>query len=96
MTPEDIAARYNKLPGFRLADYHSVALPLWLITFDALVISEKKHPVVDEFLLRAIERGVATVAELAGFLGLSEKLILRRLGTLVGSDLVVSKPSCTW
>ena len=40
MTPEEVAARYNKLPGFRLVDYHSVALPLWLITFDALVIAD--------------------------------------------------------
>lgn len=92
MTPEEVAARYNKLPGFRLVDYHSVALPLWLITFDALVIAEKKHPVVDEFILRAIERQVNTVSDLAGFLGLSEKLVLRRLGTLIGSDLVSSQP----
>ncbi len=92
MTPEEIAARYNKLPGFRLVDYHSVALPLWLITFDALVIAEKKHPVVDEFILRAVERHVNTVADLAGFLGLSEKLVLRRLGSLIGGDLLVSLP----
>ena len=90
MTPEEVAARYNKLPGFRLVDYHSVAMPLWLITFDALVIAEKKHPVVDEFILRAIDRKVDTIVDLAGFLGLSEKLILRRLGTLTGSDFVVS------
>lgn len=92
MTPEEVAARYNKLPGFRLVDYHSVALPLWLITFDALVIAEKKHPVVDEFILRAIERKVDTTPDLAGFLGLSEKLILRRLGTLTGGDFVVALP----
>ena len=92
MTPEEVAARYNKLPGFRLVDYHSVALPLWLITFDALVIAEKKHPVVDEFILRAIERQVDTVSDLAGFLGLSEKLVLRRLGALISSDLASSQP----
>lgn len=92
MTPEDIAARYNKLPGFRLVDYHSVALPLWLITFDALVIAERNQPVADEFILRAIEHQVNTVSDLAGFLGLSEKLVLRRLGALIGSDLVSSQP----
>jgi hypothetical protein len=90
MTAEEVAARYNKLPGFRLVDYHSVALPLWLISFDALVIAEKKHAVVDEFILRAVERQVNTIQDLAGFLGLSEKLVLRRLGTLSGNDLVVS------
>lgn len=90
MTPEEVAARHNKLLGFRLVDYHSVALPLWLITFDALVIAEKKLPVVDEFILRAVERQVNAVADLAGFLGLSEKLILRRIGTLISSDYVAS------
>jgi hypothetical protein len=92
MTPEEVAARHNKLLGFRLVDYHSVALPLWLITFDALVIAEKKLPVVDEFILRAVERQVNSVADLAGFLGLSEKLILRRIGTLISSDYIASVP----
>lgn len=92
MTAEEIAGRYNKLPGFRLVDYHSVALPLWQITFDALVIAEKKCAVVDEFILRAIDRGVDVVDDLAGFLGLSEKLIVRRLGTLAASDMVLSMP----
>lgn len=93
MTAEEVAARYNKIPGFRLVDYHSVALPLWLVTFDALVIAEKKYAVVDEFILRAIDREVNTVQDLAGFLGLSEKLVIRRLGTLAASDMIVSLPS---
>ena len=39
MTTEDIAARYNRLPGFRLVSYHNVALPFWIATFDSLVKS---------------------------------------------------------
>ena len=88
MTTEDIAARYNKLPGFRLVSYQNVALPIWIATFDALVIAEKKIPVVDEFILRAVERGVLTTKDLAGFLGLSEKMVTRRLGGLLADDYV--------
>lgn len=92
MTIEDIAARYNRLPGFRLVSYQRVALPFWIATFDALVIAEKNMPVLDEFILRAIERNVSTTADLAGFLGLSEKLIVRRLGGLLKEDYISVKP----
>lgn len=93
MTPEDIAARYNRQPGFRLISYERVALPFWIATFDALVIAEKNVPVIDEFLLRAIEQRVSSSADLAGFLGLSEKLIVRRLGGLLNDDYIVVKPA---
>lgn len=93
MTSEDIAARYNRLPGFRLVGYHNVAIPFWIATFDSLVIAEKNIPVVDEFVLRAIERGVNTTPDLSGFLGLSEKLITRRLGRLLTDDYVSVSPS---
>lgn len=93
MTTEEIAARYNRLPGFRLVSYHNVALPFWIATFDSLVIAEKNIPVVDEFILRAVERGVATTPDLSGFLGLSEKLVTRRLGRLLTDDFVSVSPS---
>ena len=88
MTTEEIAEKFSRVSGYKLVNYYQAALPLWIITFDATVIARKQIPLVDEFILRAIHEGLTTVEEVAGFLGLNEKYIIKCLGRLVSDDTV--------
>jgi hypothetical protein len=93
MKSDEIAARYSKVPGYTLIDVAEVALPIWSIEIDALVIAKKTIPITDEFLLRSIEAGLDTVPELTGFLGLTERFVNKRLTGLISTDCLRVKPS---
>jgi hypothetical protein len=92
MTTEEIAARHSKVPGYTLIDIAEVALPIWSIDIDAIVIAKKTLPITDEFLLRSIEAGLDTVPQLTGFLGLTERFLHKRLTGLMSSDCLRVKP----
>lgn len=93
LEPHDIARRFSSKPGFRLIDYRQVALPVFVVDIDAIVIAPKPLPLADEFLLRSIAEGVDTPDDIAGFLGLEAMFVKKRLGELIGQDLVAYNPS---
>lgn len=95
MKSDEIAARYAKVPGYTLIDVAEVALPIWSIEIEALVIAKKTIPITDEFLLRSIEAGLDTVPELTGFLGLTERFVNKRLTSLISTDCLRVKPSAS-
>lgn len=88
MTTEEIAARYSDEPGYSLIDVAEVALPIWSIEVEALVMAKKEVPLVDEFILRTISAGLGSVSQLSGFLGLNEKFLRRRVMGLNSTDCV--------
>jgi hypothetical protein len=88
MTTEEIAARYSNEPGYTLIDVAEVALPIWSIEVEALVIAKKEISLVDEFILRCIDVRLSSVDQLSGFLGLNEKFLQRRLSGLMSSDSI--------
>ncbi|MCX6848106.1 MAG: phospholipase D-like domain-containing protein [Verrucomicrobia bacterium] len=90
--PNDIARRFGTKPGFQLIDFTQVALPVFIVPIDALVIAAKPLPLVDEFLLRSIAEGVNTLEAVAGFLGLEDVFVKKRLGELIGQDLLTYGP----
>lgn len=90
MTSEEIAEKFSQVSGYNLVNYYQAALPLWIISFDATVISRKNIPLIEEFILRSIDEGLHSVEDIAGFLGLNEKFIIKALGKLVSDDVVHS------
>src|SRR6516165_5979171 len=92
LEPNEIARRFGTKPGFQLIDLKQVALPIFVIPIDAIVIASKPLPLVDEFLLRSITEGVDTLQDLTGFLGLDAMFVTKRLGELVGQDLLSYAP----
>lgn len=90
MTAEDIAERYSHLSGYRFINYYQVALPLWIITFDATVVAQKKIPLIEEFILLSINSGLGSLQEVSGFLGLNEIYVKKILGKLVSEDAIHS------
>jgi hypothetical protein len=93
LSPNDIARRFGVKPGFQLIDFTEVALPIFIVPVDAIVIASKPLQLVDEFLLRTIAESVNTLDEVAGFLGLEHVFVKKRLGELIGQDLLSYAPS---
>jgi hypothetical protein len=90
---EDIAQRHSQFDGFRLVDYCPVALPFWFVAYEAQVLAEKPIPLIDEFLLRAIQAQVDTLDDLGAFLGIGEKITVRRLGGLHANGFIRLLPA---
>jgi hypothetical protein len=86
--PNEIARRYGTKAGFLLIDFLQVALPIFVVPVDAIVIASKPMPLADEFILRSIEEGINTLADLSGFLGLDDEFVKKRLAAMIGDDLV--------
>ncbi|NBU07867.1 MAG: hypothetical protein EBS84_02430 [Proteobacteria bacterium] len=92
LEPNDIARRFGAKPGFQLIDFTQVALPVFVVPIDAIVIASKPLQLVDEFLLRSIAEGLNTLEAVAGFLGLENVFVKKRLGELIGQDLLAYGP----
>ncbi len=91
--PNEIPRKFGPKPGFQLIDFTQVALPVFVVPIDAIVIASKSLALVDEFVLRSIVEEVDTLDDLSGFLGLDGPFVKKRLGELIGQDLVAYGPS---
>ena len=83
---EEVARRYACRPGFRLADYAEVGLPVYRLTVQAYFLSRKQIPPVEEFVLKAIEAGLGSAEEIGGLLGIERLLIDDAMASLVQTD----------
>ena len=88
LEPNDVARRYGTKPGYQLIDFLQVALPVFVIPIEAIVIASKPLGLVDEFLLRSITENINTLSTISGFLGLDEVFVKKRLGELITDDLI--------
>jgi hypothetical protein len=93
LEPNDIARRHYVKPGFKLIDFLQVALPVFVIPVEAIVISSKPLALVDEFILRSISEGINSLADLSGFLGLDNLFVQKRLAQLIADDLIAYGPT---
>ena len=63
MTAEDVARRLAAArSGYQLVSYREVALPLFKVDLELLVLEKKKLPPIQEYVLRAVERGLTDTA----------------------------------
>lgn len=69
LSSEDLR-RYDNRPGFDLVSCQEVGLPVYKITVDVLTQIRKPIPPIEEFVLKAIDAGLSSEEEIAGFLGL--------------------------
>lgn len=69
LSSEDLR-RYDNRPGFNLVSCQEVGLPVSKITVDVLTQIHKPIPPIEEFVLKAIDTGLSSEEEIAGFLGL--------------------------
>lgn len=88
MTPEDIAARFDNRPGYRIADFGLVGLPVYKVVSIGLTLVKKDLNPIDEFVLRSVHLGLGRPEEITGFLGLSDRVITAVIGDLISRELV--------
>jgi hypothetical protein len=93
MSKEEIARKFQHLkPTFHLADQVPVGLPIYSVTIRALTISRKPIPPIDEFVLKCIDRGLHSSAQISEFLGLDETVIKSTLINLAQMDCIALIP----
>jgi hypothetical protein len=91
MRPEDVAKNYAyQRPNHELVGYAEVGLPFYRLTIRAFTLERKKIPPIEEFVLMAINQGLNTLPEVAGFLGLKKTVVMDAMTNLVRSEDVFS------
>ena len=86
MLPEEIVKRCDQRPGYRVADYGEVGLPLYEVTFTALCVQRGAPGAIQEYCLRLAAQGVREPADIAGILGLSDHVCNAALAELLRTD----------
>lgn len=84
-----VIRRHDARPGFDLVSYREVALPLFAVKLDVLVLDEKPLPPIQEFVLRAVDVGLTDVVAISGLLGIEERVTVKAAAELTHSDDVV-------
>jgi hypothetical protein len=88
MTPEQLIRQLPARPGYRVADYVHVGLPVYRITARLFTQVQKKIATIDEFLLRLIRIGVQRTPEVSEFLGLEQGFVDDAFSQLLIDDLL--------
>lgn len=89
MKAEEVAALFDDRTGYRLADYEEVGLPAYRLTTTVLTLQPKQYSAIDEFIIRAVDLGLGTVADLSSFLGVDERVIEASASGLIREDDLV-------
>jgi hypothetical protein len=83
LNPEDVARLHaDEHPGYELASFGEVGLPLFELRFQAHVLAHKRINPFSEFVLRGAAQGLRT-DELATLLGLGDRVLEATLVELV-------------
>jgi hypothetical protein len=90
MTAEETARRLaGARSGYQLVSYREVALPLFKVDLELLVLEKKDLPPIQEYVLRAVGEGLSGTTEIAGLLGIEESIVRTTAATLLSSDNLV-------
>ena len=80
-------------PGFRIADYAEVGLPIYKLSTRVYAQAPKKLSAIEEFVLRLVSSGVHRTEEIAAFLGLPVPFIDGTLSSLIAGELLSLTPT---
>lgn len=95
LSSEDLR-RYDNRSGFDLVSCQEVGLPVYKLTVNALTQIRKPIPPIEEFILKAIDAGLSSEDEIAGFLGLEFSTVREAIVSLRSSeDIDLIAPDAT-
>jgi hypothetical protein len=90
MTAEETARHLaGARSGYQLISYREVALPLFKVDLELLVLEKKPLPPIQEYVLRAVDEGLSGTAAIAGLLGIEESIVRTTAAVLLSSDNLV-------
>ena len=95
LSSEDLR-RYDNRSGFDLVSCQEVGLPVYKLTVNALTQIRKPIPPIEEFILKAIDAGLSSEDEIAGFLGLEFSTVREAIVSLrLSEDIDLIAPDAT-
>jgi hypothetical protein len=89
VSPEDVAARFDNRPGYRVIDFGVVGLPVYKVTVIGLTLVKKSLDPIEEFVLRAMKAGLSRADEIGGVLGLTDRVISGVVTEMVARENVI-------
>jgi hypothetical protein len=92
MTVEQLAIRYAERPGFHLADFLEVALPIYRLTISAFSLSHKRITATQEAVLKCSSIGLTDPGEISSFLGLPAAHVADLMTMLFTAELLTLTP----
>jgi hypothetical protein len=88
LRPEEIVASLGSRPGYRVADFATVGVPVFRLWVRVFTQRQKKLPPVEEFLLRLAAAGLQDTDDMAAFLGIPSAYVDDTLSQLLADDLL--------
>jgi hypothetical protein len=93
-TEDVVVRRFARRPGYRLVTYREVGLPYWNIPVRCRLLARKDLPVIDEFVLKAVDAGLGQSDDIATFLTLPLGVVEAVMAGLVsGRHLIPTRTS---
>lgn len=87
MTPEETARHLaGARSGYQLVSYREIALPLFKVELELLILEKKQLPPIEEYVLRAVSQGLTDTADIAGLLGIEESIVRTTTAALLSTD----------
>jgi len=87
MNADEVARRYaHARTGYELVSYREVALPLFRVDCDMLILEEKPVPPIQEYVLRAVALGMDDLQAVSGLLGVQEPVARATAAELLRTD----------
>ena len=90
-----VAEQHQSMDGMPLIDYLPIGLPVHLLWIDSLVGEKRNLMPVEEFILKAIQAGVRSHADVIGTLGLGAEYGAKVLQSLSDEEYVAPTPHLT-
>jgi hypothetical protein len=87
-----VAEQHQKMDGMPLIDYLPIGLPIYLLSVDSLVAEKRNLMPVEEFILKAIQGGVRSSADVIGILGLGSEYGAKVIESLSNDEYLAQTP----
>lgn len=76
MNLEELAKKHaNDFPGYELVDNYEAGFPSYVLQLEVLLQIKRPVPVLEEFILKAVEAGQTRVKDIADLLGLDHPIV---------------------
>ena len=95
MTPELAARKFQFREGFHLVDYGEVGLPIFRLTLEAITMSPRFMPTIQEFALRCLDLGETHEVDVANMLGLKLDVVVSAMNVLISDGSSCANPTAT-
>lgn len=87
-----VAEQHQKMDGMPLIDYLPIGLPIYLLSVDSLIAEKRNLMPVEEFVLKAVQAGVRSSADVVGILGLGSEYGTKVVESLSDDEYLAQTP----